>query len=166
VILTGGLIAMSKISGKILGLTLTFVFAVSTVQAFASEPDQATYAIGTMQTVKAGATGTVDASSPSELVFRSGASQFAIPYAQVISYNWRDELKKPLGILPTIAMALVIWPPKTYYVTITWHGEHDAAEVATFEVSKLESKGLTAVLQARAPDACKPRSGQVCGQQW
>jgi len=151
---------------KLSGLTLAFVLALSTAQAFALEQNQATYAIGTVQAVKMGTVGTVDLTSASELVFHSTAGEFAIPYAQVISYTWRDEVKKPLGVLPTIALALVIWPPKAHYVTVTWRGEHDAAEVATFEVSKLESRGLAALFEARAPGACKPRGGQVCGQQW
>ena len=151
---------------KLSGLMLAFVLVLSCGQAFALEQGEATYAIGTVRAVKMGSTGTVDMTSATELVFHSTAGQFAIPYAQVISYNWRDELKRPLGILPTIALALVIWPPKTYFVTVTWRGEHDAAEVATFEVSRLESRGLTSLLEARAPEACKPRSGQACGQQW
>ncbi|MGB6724451.1 MAG: hypothetical protein WBE74_01025 [Terracidiphilus sp.] len=151
---------------KLSGLTLAFILALSTAQAFALEHDQATYAIGTVQAVKMGTVGTVDLTSASELVFHSTEGQFAIPYAQVVSYSWREQLKKPLGVLPTIALALVIWPPKTYYVTVTWRGDHEAAELATFEVSKLESQGLAALFQARAPGACKPRSGEVCGRQW
>ncbi len=151
---------------KLSGLSLAIVLALSSAQVFALAGEQATYAIGTVQAVKVGTVGTVDLTSASELVFHSATGQFAIPYAQIISYTWRDELKKPLGVLPTIALALVVWPPKTYYVTVTWRGEHDAAEVATFEVSKLESEGLAALFKARAPEACKPKSGQVCGQQW
>jgi hypothetical protein len=149
-----------------MGLTFGIVLAVSTAQVFALGQNQATYAIGTVQAVKVGTAGTVDLASASELVFHSSAGQFAIPYAQVVSYTWRAELKKPLGVLPMIALALVVWPPKTYYVTVTWHGDQNIAEVATFEVSKLESQGLEALFKARAAGACKSKGGQICGQQW
>jgi hypothetical protein len=147
-------------------VTIIVLAVFSGVQASALEQNHATFAIGTVQTVKVGTVGTLETSSATELVFHSNAGQFAIPYAQVVSYTWRDHLKTPLGILPTIALALVIWPPKTYFITITWRSEQGTTEVATFEVSRLESEGLAALLKARAPYACRPNSGQACGQQW
>jgi hypothetical protein len=151
---------------KILAVVLTGFAVMAGARAEAPGNDQAVYLTGSLQAVKAGAAGTLDTSPASELVFHSGASQFSIPYAQVVSYQLHEQRKAPLGVLPTIAIALVVWPPKVYQVTVTWHGEDGVSQVAIFELPKTASEGLMALLKARATEACKPKSGQLCGRQY
>ena len=64
------------------------------------------------------------------------------------------------------AIAVGLFAPweKLHFVTITWQGERDTAEVATLELSKSSSEALLALLRARATEACKPGSGHTCGR--
>jgi len=151
---------MKKLAPIILAMAAT----LGAVQAFALEGDEITYVSGTAQNVKEGSMGHVDSSSAVALEFRSASGQLSIPYTGIIAYQYREEAKYHLGVLPAIAVGLFAPWAKRHFVTITWHGERDAAEVATLELSKSSSETLLALLRARATEACKPGSRQTCGR--
>lgn len=151
---------MKKLAAIILAMTAT----LGTVRAFAQEGDEIAYVSGTAQNVKEGCMGRVDSSSAVALEFRSDSGLLSIPYTGIIAYQYREEAKYHLGVLPAIAVGLFAPWAKLHFVTITWRGEQNAAEVATLELSKSSSEALLALLRARATEACKPGSRQTCGR--
>ncbi|MGD1106147.1 MAG: hypothetical protein ABR865_03820 [Terracidiphilus sp.] len=149
---------------KLAAVVFATAAALGAVQAFALEGEDITYVSGTAQNVNEGTVGRVDTSSAVALEFHSGAGKFSIPYTRITTYQCREESKYHLGVLPAIAVGLFAPWAKLHFVTITWHGERDTAEVATLELSKSSSEALLALLRARATGACKPGSGQTCGR--
>jgi hypothetical protein len=149
---------------KLTVVVFAMVTALGAVHAFALEGDNIMYVSGTAQNVKEGTAGRVDTSSAMALEFHSGAGQFSIPYTRINAYQCREEAKYHLGVLPAIAVGLFAPWAKLHFVTITWHGERDVVEVVTLELSKSNSEALLALLHARATQACKPGSGQMCSR--
>ncbi|HXR40110.1 MAG TPA: hypothetical protein VN776_13515 [Terracidiphilus sp.] len=133
------------------------------VPAFAVEGKEAAYVAGTGQTVKEGTVGVLNTSSATALVFESSGGQISIPYARVVSYQYRQEVKVHLGVLPAIAVGLVKRRAKRHFVTITWKGDGDQREVVTLEVSKTEPEILLGLLRALAPEPCRAKPGLPCG---
>jgi hypothetical protein len=151
---------------KLVAVVLAVAVVSLSEPTFAMDGEEVSYVNGTVQAMKAGAAGALDASSATALEFKSSAGQFSIPYASITSYQYREETKFHLGVLPAIAVALVKKRAKVHFVTITWQGERSVPEVVTLEASKLDSEGLLAVLHARATGACKTQPKQVCGRTW
>ncbi|MGO9323846.1 MAG: hypothetical protein ACLP07_04745 [Terracidiphilus sp.] len=149
---------------KLAAVALVMAAALGAVSASALEGEDITYVSGTAQSVNEGTVGRVDTSSAVALEFHSGTGKFSIPYTRITMYQYREESKFHLGVLPAIAVGLFMPWAKLHFVTITWHGEQDTAEVATLELSKSGSEALLALLRARATGACKPGSGQICGR--
>jgi hypothetical protein len=149
---------------KLAVVVLAMAAALGAAQAFALEGDDITYVNGTVPSVKEGIVGRVNVTPALALEFHSSAGQFSIPYARITTYQCREEAKYHLGVLPAIAVGLFAPWEKLHFVTITWQGERDTAEVATLELSKSSSEALLALLRARATEACKPGSGHTCGR--
>jgi hypothetical protein len=147
---------------KLSAVVLAMAAALGAAQAFALEGEDITYVSGTAQNVNEGTVGRVDTNSAVSLEFHSGTGKFSIPYTNITAYQCREESKYHLGVLPAIAVGLFAPWAKLHFVTITWHGERDTAEVATLELSKSSSEALLALLRARATGACKRGSGQIC----
>jgi hypothetical protein len=151
---------MKKLSAIVLAITAT----LGAAQLFALGGDNITYVNGTAQNATDGTVGHLDTSSAVALEFHSGAGKFSIPYAGITLYQYREESKYHLGVLPAIAVGLFAPWAKLHFVTITWHGEQDTSEVVTLELSKSSTEALLALLSARATGACRPGSGKVCGR--
>lgn len=151
---------------RILAAFVAIAVVSPSAAAFVLDGQQVAYVNGTVQMLKEGAVGTLDTSSATVLEFKSSAGQFTIPYAGISSYQFREESKFHLGVLPAIAVALVKKRAKVHFVTITWQGDRSVAEVVTLEGSKQDSEGLLTVLHARATWACKAKTKQFCGRVW
>jgi hypothetical protein len=150
--------------GKLVGFALVAGMVLKGTQAHAVEGKEVAYVSGTSQTIKEGVVGVLNTSSATDLVFEAGSGRISIPYTRVVSYQYRQEVKVHLGVLPAIAVGLVKKRARRHLVTIIWQGEGNQREVMTLEVAKTEPQALLALLRARATEACKPKSGQVCGQ--
>jgi hypothetical protein len=140
---------------KLTAIVLVLAMTASGAPAFALDGNAVTYVSGTMHEAKVGAAGTFDNSSPTALVIRSGQTQFSIPYSRITSFRYHEEAKIHLGLLPALSVVLVTRRMKWHYLTITWRGDGDVAEVATLEAPKSTANGLLEVLRARASQACR-----------
>ena len=126
-------------------LILTFASA-----AFAATDTPVTYVGGTAK-MASGTTGHLDTNSAENLVFEGNGAKLSIPY-KAIESQWQDEhLAHRMGVLPLIALALIIPLEKRYFVRITYHDEANVAQIATFEVPRDMQTSLGAVVEARKP---------------
>ena len=127
----------------------------ATEQAFAVEAGHAVYTGGSMSVGKDTA-GALDTTSPTALVFKfagtgGGSGEFGIDYASMRAFEYHDEVAHHLGVLPLIAVGLVVSRERRYFFTITYADSSAVTQVAIFEVSRSDVAALKALLQARAP---------------
>jgi hypothetical protein len=130
--------------------------------AYAVNGFQVTYATGTVDGARQGVGGVLENTEAAGLRFRGDSGTFLIPYAKIRSYEYHEEGKYGLGVVPWIALRLVAARLKMHLVTITWQGDRNVPEVARLAMSKDTAEGLMAVLRARAERACEPRSAKSC----
>ena len=138
---------------KLVALCLVLV---ACLPAVAVEGDQVMYVGGTSTQVKAGVVGTFDTSSETTLVFDYSGSKLAIPYASIESFQYTQEVTRHLGVLPAIAIGMVAKRRHRHYFRISYRDPNNVAQAAVFEVPKRMPRTLQAILQARAPQTCKP----------
>lgn len=131
------------------------VVLAMTAAAGAAEIDQVKYAGGTDKVLQEGAVGRLDTSPQSSLVFESAGNKIEIPYAQIESFTFSEEVARHLGVLPAIGVALVKKRERKHFLRIVYHDEQNVTQVAIFEVPKGSPQALLAILQARAPQGWK-----------
>ena len=141
------------------------LFASMSMRSSAVETGQVMYVGGTVVALNAGVSGKLDASSPTALRFDSSAGKLAIPFERIDSYEYSQQVAHHLGVLPAIAVGLVKKRQRRHFFRISWHDENSTQQVAIFEVSKEMPRTLLAILQARAPQGCKPGPTAKCGVQ-
>jgi hypothetical protein len=124
----------------------------------AVEDDQVMYAGGTAPALRAGVVGRLDTTSEKSLTFDYSGAKLLIPYADIQSFEYSTEVTRHLGVMPAIAIGLVKMRRHRHYFRISYRGADTVSQVAVFEVPKQMPRTLRAVLQARAPQSCKPCS--------
>jgi hypothetical protein len=135
---------------------LAFCFVlVCYLPAVAVEDGQVMYSGGTVPGLNSGVVGRLDLSSESSLIFEHQGSRLAIPYAAIESYEYSKEVTRHLGVLPAIAVGLIKERQHQHFFRISYRDGEGVFQVAIFEVSKRLPRSLNAVLQERAPKACK-----------
>ena len=122
----------------------------------AVEDDQVMYAGGTAPVLRVGLVGRLDTTSEQSLTFKSSGTELQIPYADIQSFEYSKEVTRHLGVLPAIGVGLVKMRRHRHYFRISYRGTDNVSQVAVFEVPKHMPRTLRAVLQARAPQGCKP----------
>jgi hypothetical protein len=147
---------------------LVVLFALIAVAwpAAAIENGEVMYVGGTVSTLKEGTIGHLDTNSTVSLKFESASGRVEIPFAKIDSYNYSQEVAHHLGVLPAIAVGLVRKRQRRHFFRILFRDDANAPQVAVFEVPKQAPQTLLAILQARAPQACKPMFGGKCAQEW
>lgn len=126
-----------------------------TAAAGATEIENVKYVGGTEKVLLEGAPGRLDTSSAHSLVFESSGKKLEIPYAEMESFAFSEEVAHHLGVLPAIAVALVRKRERRHFVRIVYRDEQSVTQVVVFEVPKRTPQILLAILQARAPLGCK-----------
>jgi hypothetical protein len=124
----------------------------------AVEDDQVMYMGGTAPALRAGAIGHLDTTSEKSLNFESSRAKLLIPYTDIQSFEYSTEITHHLGVMPAIAVGLVRIRKHRHYFRISYRGADEVSQVVVFEVPKQMPRTLEAVLKARAPQSCKPRS--------
>ena len=81
-------------------------------------------------------------------------ADISIPYAAIKRYEYKEENRFHLGVVPAIAVGALKARAKRHLITIDWKDEADVAQTVTFEMTKDRAQGLMKVLEARAPEAC------------
>jgi len=127
-----------------------------TLPAAAVEGGQVKYVGGTVPAVTAGLVGRLETTSEASLAFEYGTDKLVIPYAAIESYEYSTEVAHHLGVLPAIAVGLFKKRKRRHFFRISFGDAGHTSQVAVFEVSKHMPLTLKAVLQTRAPRACRP----------
>jgi len=133
-----------------------FLLLAVSLPAAAVEGGQVMYAGGTVPGVNPGVIGRLDTSSQTDLRFEYMGTRLLIPYAAINSFEYSQEVKHHLGVLPAIAIGLIKQRQHRHFFRISYHDEKNGPQVAIFEVSKHKPRSLKAVLDARSPRPCKP----------
>lgn len=123
--------------------------------AAAVEDRQSTYVGGTVSGLSAGMIGRLDTASETALAFEYSGTRLTIPYVVIDSFEYSQEVKRHLGVLPAIAISLVKHRQRRHFFRISYHDERNVPQVVIFEVSKHTPRSLEAVLETRAPQGCK-----------
>jgi hypothetical protein len=145
---------------RILALCMLLVVALPTLGV---EGEQVMYVGGTIKTLKEGDLGRLDTTSQTTLTFEYSGGKAAIPFDKIDSFEYTQQVARHLGVLPAIAVGLVKRRQRKHFFRISYHEETNEPQVALFEVSKQMPQSLLAILQARAPQACKPSAQAKCG---
>jgi hypothetical protein len=146
---------------RMVGLCLLLVLPLVTI---AVESGQVMYAGGTIATLKEGTIGNLATTSPTALTFDAAGSRLIIPFANIDSYEFSEQVARHLGVLPAIGTGLVRHRQKRHFLRISYKEESNANQVAIFEVPKQMPRILLAILQARAPWGCRVNAAAKCGQ--
>ncbi|HTW60154.1 MAG TPA: hypothetical protein VMD55_00010 [Terracidiphilus sp.] len=151
---------------RAIAILLAGLLSLSGAPALAFDGVHASYASGTVDSIAPETSGALSTTAVAALEFHADKSQFSIPYAEVTSFQYKEESKLHLGVLATIVVALVAPWKKVDRITIVWSGEQGAPEVATLVLSRHDGEGLISILQARAAQACGRRPSSQCGRVW
>jgi hypothetical protein len=136
-------------------MTFCLLMALALPMA-AVEDEQVMYAGGTAPALRVGVVGRLDTTSEKSLTFESSGTKLLIPYDDIQSFEYSTEVTRHLGVLPAIGVGLVKMRHRRHYFRISYRGADDVSQVAIFEVPKQMPRTLRAVLEARAPQTCKP----------
>lgn len=143
-------------------LIVLLVLVAIALPAVAVEDKEVAYVGGTAPNVKAGTIGKLDTVQQNALVFDHPGGKLAIPFTKMQSFEYREERARRLGVLPVIATGLFKRMQRKHFVRIAFLDDAGAAGSVVFEVSKRMPRALLAVLEARAPQACKPSPHTKC----
>ncbi len=122
----------------------------------AVEDEQVMYLGGTGPSLHAGVVGHLDTTSEAALIFDYSGTKLHIPYAAIESFAYSKEVSHHLGVMPAIAVGLLKMRQHSHYFRISYLGADAVSQVVVFEIPKQMPRTLEAVLQARAPQSCKP----------
>ena len=140
---------MKKVIAMLLALLLFAIPAAALV-----EDEEVEYLGGTATGVKEGTIGKFDTTDVHKLIFDYKGGKLQIPYAQITHYEYTRKLARHLGVVPTIAIVLVLKHlQRRHFVVIDYKDEEGIAQSAVFEVSKDIPQTLEAVMHVRAPKA-------------
>ena len=145
--------------------TMILVLALAGA-AFAQQSQTVEYSGGTVPNLKAETEGTLDLSDPDNLIFQYASGKVLIPYRHMQSYQYNEEVRHHLGVLPAIAVGLVRARLKNHFIRVTYLDDNKAQQIALFNVPKDMPKVLEPVLQARIAKkekACNTRNASGCG---
>jgi hypothetical protein len=147
--------------GSIVVVVMLAMIGWDTV-AYALDGFAVTYTTGTVEGARQGVGGVLENTEAAGLRFQGDGNSFLIPYARIRSYQYREETKYRMGILPMIALGLVKARSKVHSVTISWQGDRGVPEVVRLEMSRHTAEELMAILRVRAERACQPSWAKSC----
>jgi len=81
------------------------------------------YAGGTVAGVNQGVIGRLDTSSRTALIFEYSGTRVSIPYATIDSFEYSQEVRHHVGILPAIAIGLIKKRERRHFFRISYHDE-------------------------------------------
>jgi hypothetical protein len=142
---------------------LILITLCTATPAFATETIPAVYDNGSAGNLAATTSGTLDLSSPTDLVFRSDlhGDTISIPYKSIVGFEYRIESTHHIGIIPAIVVALVNTRQHRHLFTINYLDAANAKQVAVFDVPKQEPRVLLPLLRLRT-SVCTPKNPS-CG---
>jgi hypothetical protein len=133
-------------------LVVTIILLAS-CSLWAIDDGQVEYLGGTVPALEVNAIGKLDLTSEAVMQFNSTKGTFSIPYANIDSFEYAQELTHHLGVLPTIAVGLTRTRKHRHYFRIVYHNDNNVSQIVVIEVPKHMPPVLRTVLKARAPHA-------------
>jgi hypothetical protein len=146
---------------ELAAISLLLIIAVP---AGAIEDGQVMCVGGSLSGLQAGLVGHLDMTSATALTFEYAGNKVTIPYANIDSFRYYDQVARHLGVLPAIAVGLVKKRQRRHFVQISYRDDSNSIQVVIFEVSKHMPRALLGVLQVRAPQGCRVVDELKCGQ--
>lgn len=130
--------------------------------ALAAETIPALYDSGSAPNLHASTDGTLDLTSPTDLIFRTAdGTTLSIPYQSITAFNYRIESTHHLGVIPAILVALVNSRMHRHFFTINYTDPSNTKQIAIFDVPKDEPRVLLPILRLRT-SVCTPKTSD-CG---
>lgn len=120
----------------------------------ALDPGQAKYLGGTLDNSKIGVVGHLTLSSPGAVTYDAGTLRISIPYQQIVSYRYRKNVARHLGVLPAIVVGMFKARQRRHVFTIVYIDEQKTKQVAVFEVPKQAALSINEVLDAKGIRTC------------
>jgi len=139
------------------------LFLLVSLPMAAVEGGKVKYAGGTVPGIDSGATGELNTTSNTALIFQNSGTKLEIPYAAIQSSQYSRELARHLGFLPAIAVGLLRARQRRHFFHISYRDPNNVPQVAVFEVPKQMPRTLQAVLDARARQPVKSSPPCGCG---
>jgi hypothetical protein len=118
------------------------------------EGEQVRYIGGSIAGVKENTIGRFDTSQSIALAFEFSEGNAEIPYKLIRAFQYEEKLARRLGVVATIAVALVKHRQRRHIIKISYFDREGIPQAAVFEVSKDKATAVVAVLEARAPKPC------------
>ena len=119
----------------------------------ALDQGQAKYVGGTLDNSKIGVVGHLTLSSPG-VTYDSGTLRVSIPYEQIVSYRYRKNVARHLGVLPAIVVGMFKARQRRHVFSIVYIDEQKTKQVAIFEVPKQAALSMNEVLDAKGIRTC------------
>jgi hypothetical protein len=138
---------------KLVAFCFVLIFSLP---ALAVEDGQVLYMGGTAPGVNAGVVGRLDTTAETALIFEYAGNKLAIPYAAIESFEYSKEVTRHLGVLPAITVGTFKMRRHQHFFRISYRDSNQIEQAVVFEVPKHMPRTLQAVLETRAPQACKP----------
>jgi hypothetical protein len=148
-------LSSSHLEVQVINRICCCVLALS-LSCAAVESGQVRYTGGTLDSDKAGIIGRLELTSES-LSFEATAMRIMIPYRSIDSFEYSQEVKHHLGVLPAIAIGLVRKRKRSHFFRISFRDDHDTKQVVILEVSKQAVRTVQAVLAAKVQQPCVPK---------
>lgn len=130
---------------------VAILLVTTSCSLWAVDDGQVQYLGGTVPALEVNAIGKLDLTSESVMQFESTKGKFAIPYANIDSFEYTQELTHHLGVLPSIAVGLTRTRKHRHYFRIVYHNDGNVSQIVVIEVPKHMPPVLQTVLKARAP---------------
>jgi hypothetical protein len=121
------------------------MFVLIATAARASSIPSVTFIGGSAPGITTGTAGELDTGAD-QLTFQWSGGSLAIPYTQIKNFSYREKAVN-LGVLSTIAVALIRPLPQRHIVSISYLDSSGQKQVAIFEVPKQARDTLPVVLQ-------------------
>ncbi|HSS99238.1 MAG TPA: hypothetical protein VLK33_19520 [Terriglobales bacterium] len=134
-------------------LIVTIVLLAASCSLWAVDDGQVEYLGGTVPGLEVSAVGKLDLTSEIVMQFNSTKGTFTIPYMNIDSFEYTQELTHHLGVLPSIAVGLTRTRKHRHYFRIVYHNDSNVSQIVVIEVPKHMPSILETVLKARAPHA-------------
>jgi hypothetical protein len=132
------------------------LFLVLSLPAVALDNGRVMYVGGTVPGVSARTIGRLDTTSETALVFEYSGSKLEIPYAAIQSFDYSKEVTRHIGVLPAIAVRLLMVRQRRHFFRISYHDPKNVTQAIVLEVPKTMPRTLQAVLETRAPGSSRP----------
>ena len=138
---------------KLVSFCFVLIFSL---HALAVEDGQVLYMGGTAPGVNAGIVGRLDTTAETALIFEYAGNKLAIPYSAIEAFEYSKEVTRHLGVLPAITVGTFKMRRHQHFFRISYRDSNQIEQAVVFEVPKHMPRTLQAVLETRAPQACKP----------